>query len=81
MSKRLTFGAARSHGSKVQKFNSLGAYMSGCQYLPMDFYCLSASPPYALSKTMKISMAYSWHFCYKATNIQYLRKLVALKNL
>ena len=63
---RLTFEVARSHGSKVQKFNFPAncecVYISVCQYLPMDFYCLSESPPYALSRTIKVPMGYCWHF-------------------
>ena len=79
----LTFSAARSYDSKYKNLISeptLSAYMSACQYLPMDFYCLSEGVPYALSKTIKIAMEYCLHFFYKATDIQYFRKLVVLKN-
>ena len=62
---RLAFGVARSHGSKVQKFNFRAnferIYIS-MPIMPMDFYCLSETPPYDLSKTMKVPMGYCWHF-------------------
>ena len=70
---RLTFVVARRCGSKVQKFNfgsTLSGSMSACQYLPMDFYCVSETPPW---DTVDI-------FCYKATNFSFLRKVVVLKN-
>ena len=79
---RLTLGIARSHGSKVQKFNFWANFecISACQNLPMGFYCLSESPPYALLKTIRVPMDTVGIFCYKATNFQFLRKLVVLKN-
>ena len=58
---------------------TLSAYMSACQYLPMDFYCLSESPPYALSKTIKIPMGYCWHFLLQGNKLLIFKKSVCFK--
>ena len=41
---------------------TLSACMSACLDLPKDFYCLSRSPLYALSETIKTPKGYCWHF-------------------
>ena len=58
---------------------TLSAYMSACQYLPMDFYCLSESPPYVLSKTIKIPMGYCWHFLLQGNKFPISRKIRCFK--
>ena len=58
---RLAFGAARNHDYMKNKFSGQ-LWMLTSQYLSIDFYCLSESPPYTLSKTIKISTGYYWHF-------------------
>ena len=57
---------------------TLSAHMSACQYLPMDFYCLSETPLYALSKTIKVPMG-CWHFLLQGNKLLTFKKIV-LKN-
>ena len=58
---------------------TLSAFMSACQYLPMDFYCLSESPPYALSKTTKVPVGYCWHFFLQGNKLLIFKKIVGFK--
>ena len=53
--------------------------MSACQYLPMDFYCLSESPPYALLKTIKVPMGYCWHFLLQGNKLLIFKKIGCFK--
>ena len=78
---RLTFGVARSHGSKVQKFNFWANFecMSACQNLPMGFYCLNESPPYALLKTIRVTMGYCWHFLLQSNKVPIFKKICCFK--
>ena len=79
---RLTFSIAKIHGSKGQKFNfwpTLSAYILVCQYLPVDFYCLSESPPYALSKTIKVPMGYYCHFLLWGSKLLIFKKICCFK--
>ena len=58
--------------SKVQKFNFRANFECICVSIPIPAHgFLSESPPYDLSKIIKVSMGYCWHFL--------LRKLDALK--
>ena len=43
--------------------------------LPMDFYCLSESPPYALSKTVKIPMGHCWQFLLPVCKLLIFKKV------
>ena len=45
---------------KIKFSGQLWMLMS--QYLSIDFYCISESPPYTLSKTIKIPTGNCWHF-------------------
>ena len=57
----------------------LSAYMLACQYLSMDFECLYESPPYALSKTIKITMGYYWHFLLQGNTLLIFKKSVCFE--